>query len=180
MLAPSLIMEKESPISRSSKPLSAAIVDGEMAWLLACRWWVLGVFGGDGGTDGDALTVESGGTQGFGGAQREIETGDAMISTMDSDEVQCSALDKLSISPAPLEDSLIDGSDMQVADVPHSASLTPLLSGSVSPAGVGLVSEEGQVLPVAREAVRPQPTDWLRQPPSSPVKPVIGTEGGVG
>ncbi|GAB2302322.1 hypothetical protein Dimus_036336, partial [Dionaea muscipula] len=76
-------------------------------------------------------------------------------------------------------DPLIVGSAMPVAD-PRCASLSPLLGGSVSQVGVGLVSEEVRVLPMAREALRPQPTDGLRQPPSSSMKPVIGVEGGVG
>ncbi|GAB2278813.1 hypothetical protein Dimus_013487 [Dionaea muscipula] len=38
--------------------------------------------------------------------------------------------------------------------------------------GGGMVSEEGQVSPVAREALRLQPADGLRQPPLSPVEPV--------
>ncbi|GAB2278866.1 hypothetical protein Dimus_013540 [Dionaea muscipula] len=44
----------------------------------------------------------------------------------------------------------------------------------------GMVSEEARVSPVVREALRPQPTDGLRQPPSSPMVPVSGAVGGVG
>ncbi|GAB2278843.1 hypothetical protein Dimus_013517, partial [Dionaea muscipula] len=54
----------------------------------------------------------------------------------------------------------------------------PSIGVSTGRVGDGLVSEVGRVSPVAREALRPQPTDGLRQPPSSPVDPVIGTEGG--
>ncbi|GAB2279012.1 hypothetical protein Dimus_013677 [Dionaea muscipula] len=39
--------------------------------------------------------------------------------------------------------------------------------------GDGLESEEGRFSPVAGEAVRPQPTDELGQPPSASVEPVI-------
>ncbi|GAB2270691.1 hypothetical protein Dimus_005562 [Dionaea muscipula] len=39
--------------------------------------------------------------------------------------------------------------------------------------GNGLVSEEGRVSPVAGQAVRPQPTDGLWQPPSASVEPMI-------
>ncbi|GAB2302047.1 hypothetical protein Dimus_036071 [Dionaea muscipula] len=42
--------------------------------------------------------------------------------------------------------------------------------------GDGMMSEEGRVMPVAREALRPQPTDGLRQPSSAPVEPVSGVE----
>ncbi|GAB2302738.1 hypothetical protein Dimus_036733, partial [Dionaea muscipula] len=49
----------------------------------------------------------------------------------------------------------------------------------------GVVREEVRVSPSAREALRPQPTDGLWQPPSSPVEPVAkrvekqkGTHGG--
>ncbi|GAB2273698.1 hypothetical protein Dimus_008479, partial [Dionaea muscipula] len=52
-----------------------------------------------------------------------------------------------------------------------------LLDGSV---GGGPVSEEGRVLPVAREALRPQLTDWLRQPSSAPVEPASVVAGGGG
>ncbi|GAB2302438.1 hypothetical protein Dimus_036449 [Dionaea muscipula] len=41
----------------------------------------------------------------------------------------------------------------------------------------GLVSEEGRVMPGAREALRPQPTDGLRQPSSTPVEPASVVEG---
>ncbi|GAB2297587.1 hypothetical protein Dimus_031681 [Dionaea muscipula] len=44
----------------------------------------------------------------------------------------------------------------------------------------GLVSEEVRVTSVTREALRSQPTDGLRQPPSPPAVPVSGVEGGVG
>ncbi|GAB2302468.1 hypothetical protein Dimus_036478 [Dionaea muscipula] len=51
-------------------------------------------------------------------------------------------------------------------------SCVPLLPTSCDRVGLcdgGLVSEEARVSPVAREAMRSQPTDGLRQPPSSPV-----------
>ncbi|GAB2270699.1 hypothetical protein Dimus_005570 [Dionaea muscipula] len=43
--------------------------------------------------------------------------------------------------------------------------------------GGGLVGEEGRVLPLAREALRPQPTYGLRQPSSASVEPVSVVEG---
>ncbi|GAB2288115.1 hypothetical protein Dimus_022459 [Dionaea muscipula] len=46
--------------------------------------------------------------------------------------------------------------------------------------GGGMVSEEGRVLPMAREALRPQPTNGLRQPSSAPVEPVSVVEDGGG
>ncbi|GAB2296353.1 hypothetical protein Dimus_030475, partial [Dionaea muscipula] len=52
-----------------------------------------------------------------------------------------------------------------------------LLDGSV---GGGSVSEEGRVLPVARKALRPQPTDGLQQPSSAPVEPASVVAGGGG
>ncbi|GAB2271167.1 hypothetical protein Dimus_006011 [Dionaea muscipula] len=45
---------------------------------------------------------------------------------------------------------------------------------------IGVVSEEARVPQVARGALRPQPTDGLRQPPLSPVVPVSGVDGGLG
>ncbi|GAB2288118.1 hypothetical protein Dimus_022462 [Dionaea muscipula] len=50
----------------------------------------------------------------------------------------------------------------------------------VGSVGGGKVSEEGRVLPMAREALRPQPTDGLRQPSSAPVVAVSVVEGGSG
>ncbi|GAB2270694.1 hypothetical protein Dimus_005565, partial [Dionaea muscipula] len=54
------------------------------------------------------------------------------------------------------------------------------LSDDVGLRGGGLVSEECRVLPVARGALRPQPTDGLRLPLSSPMDPVSVMAGGVG
>ncbi|GAB2288126.1 hypothetical protein Dimus_022470 [Dionaea muscipula] len=59
-------------------------------------------------------------------------------------------------------------------------SLPPLCGGIVGMSVDGLVREEARVAPVVREALRSQPTDGLRQPPSSPVVPASGPEGGVG
>ncbi|GAB2296299.1 hypothetical protein Dimus_030423 [Dionaea muscipula] len=53
---------------------------------------------------------------------------------------------------------------------------TVVVGLSTSLCGGGLVSEEGRVLPVAREALRPQPTDGLRQPSSATVEPVSAAE----
>ncbi|GAB2294999.1 hypothetical protein Dimus_029187 [Dionaea muscipula] len=44
----------------------------------------------------------------------------------------------------------------------------------------GMVSEEARAPPVVREAMRPQPTDGLRQSPLPPVLPVSGADGGLG
>ncbi|GAB2281339.1 hypothetical protein Dimus_015935 [Dionaea muscipula] len=44
----------------------------------------------------------------------------------------------------------------------------------------GSVSEEVRVTSVARETLRSQPTDGLRQSPSPPAVPESGVEGGVG
>ncbi|GAB2268470.1 hypothetical protein Dimus_003427, partial [Dionaea muscipula] len=49
-----------------------------------------------------------------------------------------------------------------------------LSSGIVGLGDGGVVREEARVSPVARVAVRSQPTDGLRQPPSSPAVPVSG------
>ncbi|GAB2270689.1 hypothetical protein Dimus_005560 [Dionaea muscipula] len=51
--------------------------------------------------------------------------------------------------------------------------LPTLSGGDVGFGDDGLVSEEGRVAPVAREALRPPPTDGLRHLPTSPVEPVI-------
>ncbi|GAB2292520.1 hypothetical protein Dimus_026756 [Dionaea muscipula] len=59
-------------------------------------------------------------------------------------------------------------------------SLLHRLSDDVGNCGRGMVSEEGWVLPEARGALRPRPTDWLRQHLSSLVEPVSVVEGRVG
>ncbi|GAB2267758.1 hypothetical protein Dimus_002739 [Dionaea muscipula] len=50
--------------------------------------------------------------------------------------------------------------------------LHSLLASAVDTPADGFVREEVRVLPSARGALRPQPTDGLWQPPSSPVEPV--------
>ncbi|GAB2286365.1 hypothetical protein Dimus_020781 [Dionaea muscipula] len=50
----------------------------------------------------------------------------------------------------------------------------------VGQGGDGMVSEEGRVSPGARGALRPQLADGLRQSLSSPMEPVMGSEGGGG
>ncbi|GAB2290418.1 hypothetical protein Dimus_024696, partial [Dionaea muscipula] len=76
----------------------------------------------------------------------------------------------------------VDGSNLHVVDGPPFASSSPLLDGSVGCAGIGggSVSEEVRVASVAKEALRSQPTDGLRQPPSSSTVPESGAKGGVG
>ncbi|GAB2286266.1 hypothetical protein Dimus_020685 [Dionaea muscipula] len=105
-------------------------------------------------------------TDGEVGLPATVSVGQSQIPllAMDSDRDFCTALE--------MDNPLAVFSNMPVAD-PYCSSVIPLL-------GVGLVSEEGRVLPTTKEALRPQPTDGLRQPPSSSVKPVIGVEGGVG
>ncbi|GAB2288125.1 hypothetical protein Dimus_022469 [Dionaea muscipula] len=63
---------------------------------------------------------------------------------------------------------------------PGAVSHLSRISDDVSLCGGGMVSEECRALPVARGALRPQPTDGLRQPFSSPVEPVNVVAGGVG
>ncbi|GAB2292519.1 hypothetical protein Dimus_026755 [Dionaea muscipula] len=88
------------------------------------------------------------------------------------------ARDKVGLSPTVptvLHSLLVAGSHLQVADEPTCASHYHLLGGSVGHVSDGLVSEGGRVSPVAREALRLQHADGLRQPSSSPVEPVIGS-----
>ncbi|GAB2295083.1 hypothetical protein Dimus_029262, partial [Dionaea muscipula] len=63
---------------------------------------------------------------------------------------------------------------------PHFPSLLPIVSDYVGHVGDGMVSEEDRVSPGAREALRSQVPDGIRQSLSSPVGPVMGAEGGVG
>ncbi|GAB2302389.1 hypothetical protein Dimus_036403 [Dionaea muscipula] len=58
------------------------------------------------------------------------------------------------------------------------AAVDIVIEGMVSVGG--LVRDDARVSPVVREALRSQPTDGLRQPPSSPVVPVSGVESGDG
>ncbi|GAB2302890.1 hypothetical protein Dimus_036884 [Dionaea muscipula] len=66
-----------------------------------------------------------------------------------------------------------------VAALPSGAPLLPLSCALVGMGAGGLVREEARVSPVVRMALRSQPTDGLRQPPSTLAVPVSGTEGGV-
>ncbi|GAB2283823.1 hypothetical protein Dimus_018310, partial [Dionaea muscipula] len=92
--------------------------------------------------------------------------------------------DQVNVGSNLLGSKMLSGSNMLVgrnnlwAVSPLCESSFPFFGGSVGRVGDGLVSEEGRVSPVAREALRPQPADGLRQPPSSPVDPVIGAESG--
>ncbi|GAB2268477.1 hypothetical protein Dimus_003434 [Dionaea muscipula] len=79
-----------------------------------------------------------------------------------------------------------DGRAAQVQDVlPAAVEGNPRteifggLSDYLGLCGGGLVSEQGRVSPVARGALRSQPTDGLRKPLSSPVEPVSVVAGGV-
>ncbi|GAB2292559.1 hypothetical protein Dimus_026795 [Dionaea muscipula] len=68
------------------------------------------------------------------------------------------------------------------ANVTVSKQLSPLSCYDAPCVGLGvggLVREEARVSPLVREAVRSQPTDGLRQPPSAPVVPASGAEDGV-
>ncbi|GAB2292527.1 hypothetical protein Dimus_026762 [Dionaea muscipula] len=72
------------------------------------------------------------------------------------------------------------GSARPVAVASKCGPTLPLFCGSVGLGDGGSVSEEVRVASVAREALRSQPTDGLRQPPLSPTVPESGAEGGVG
>ncbi|GAB2302386.1 hypothetical protein Dimus_036400 [Dionaea muscipula] len=146
--------------------------------------------------------VRQGGGDAMGEAEQAIYTVSPLVSsqpesvhfpdsvplTMGEDLVSVEGSDVVKIHrAAPLHavagsggsQSFIDvvGSHKQVGDWPLFDSSFPMLGGSMGRVGDGLVSEEGRVSPVAREALRPQPADGLRQPPSFPVDPVISVEG---
>ncbi|GAB2268463.1 hypothetical protein Dimus_003421 [Dionaea muscipula] len=79
--------------------------------------------------------------------------------------------------PCPLP-AVIDEVGQQPIDL-----VSPLIPtvGAVGGHGDGgVVSEEARAPPVARVALRTQPTDGLGHPPSSPVVPVSGVDGGGG
>ncbi|GAB2278829.1 hypothetical protein Dimus_013503 [Dionaea muscipula] len=75
------------------------------------------------------------------------------------------------------------GESRAVAASPNGGPLLPLFAtvdidiGGMENVG-GLVREEDRVSPVVREALRSQPSDGLRQSPSSSVLPVSGAESG--
>ncbi|GAB2302384.1 hypothetical protein Dimus_036398 [Dionaea muscipula] len=77
------------------------------------------------------------------------------------------------------------GDSRSVAATPTGVPLPPINAAvDIDNGGMvivgGWVREEARVSPVVREALRSQPTDGLRQPPSSPVVPVSGVESGDG
>ncbi|GAB2296355.1 hypothetical protein Dimus_030477, partial [Dionaea muscipula] len=116
-----------------------------------------------------------------GDAQNLVQVGEALISSVDADTVQRTGCDTVSISSASLS-SFVDANDggevekdvqpmlnPRQCDQKHHKligsnllravgtvcdSSFPSLGGSVGRVGDGLVSEEGRVSPVAREALR--------------------------
>ncbi|GAB2286235.1 hypothetical protein Dimus_020656, partial [Dionaea muscipula] len=100
-----------------------------------------------------------------------IVDGTVMHSSLSTDEV-LPISDTVGSSPVPdvplfggdLNSKAADGSDLRL-----------LQNGDG-----GLVREEARVSSLVREALRSQPTDGLRKPPSTPVVPVSGAESGDG
>ncbi|GAB2302387.1 hypothetical protein Dimus_036401 [Dionaea muscipula] len=134
---------------------------------------------------------------GSGGSQNFIDDGEALNPVVNADDnhrschnmagsVFLPSVHSASDDVLPLLstlrqcDHLLVGSHKQVGDGTLFDSSFPMLGGSMGRVGDGLVSEEGRVSPVAREALRPQPADGLRQPPWFPVDPVISVEGDDG
>ncbi|GAB2281351.1 hypothetical protein Dimus_015947 [Dionaea muscipula] len=146
----------------------------------------------DCGLEGDGLDREFvGGERGSSAAAAALSpVGSAVMSPVRSfvgevprDKVSCSfdslsSLDGAHVSGGAV--ALPFGSNLHMAAGPLSNSYYQPIGGLVGRVGDGLVSEEGRVSPAAREALRSQPADGLRQPPSSLVKPVICAEGAGG
>ncbi|GAB2294971.1 hypothetical protein Dimus_029161, partial [Dionaea muscipula] len=155
--------------------------------------------------EGDAL-IFGGGDLDFGVAQvaSEAVTGDDLVATVNSSEVLCIPYAQLSSSvgeglatssvvvdthkPANLHSdearpeakTVHFGDARPVAVVSMCSPILPLFCGSVGLGDGGSVSEEVRVTSVVGEALRSQPTDGLRQPPSSSAVPKSGVEGGAG
>ncbi|GAB2296359.1 hypothetical protein Dimus_030480 [Dionaea muscipula] len=92
-------------------------------------------------------------------------------------------LARSSFQPMTVNHHVLVGSSLCVAGGSVTAGATTWLSGRSNFEGVvggGMVSEEGRVLPMAREALRPQPIDGLRQPSSASVVPVSVVDSGGG
>ncbi|GAB2278817.1 hypothetical protein Dimus_013491 [Dionaea muscipula] len=149
---------------------------------------------GEGLEDDEGRVEDDRPVTGCGGVPCISEAGEVLLPSVIADAVQHLHSDKVSRPSDLLSsfDAAIDGggvgqcdsghggSHMHVAVGPLCDSFHSLLGSSVWRVGDGTVSEEGRVSPVAREALRPQPADGLRQPPSSLVDPVISVEGGGG
>ncbi|GAB2270696.1 hypothetical protein Dimus_005567 [Dionaea muscipula] len=129
----------------------------------------------------------------LGGSPAFLESGEADV--VDGRYVRKGLQNLVNLMLQP--DSLVIGSDKPTVSVPCSDAVLPLPGGLVHRAATlpsgsvhreaslldgrvsrGSVSEEGRVLPVAKEALRPQPTDGLRQRSSTPVEPMSAVEGG--
>ncbi|GAB2294982.1 hypothetical protein Dimus_029172 [Dionaea muscipula] len=80
----------------------------------------------------------------------------------------------------PVAVSPHSGDTLPGAELSEFGPIPPLCGGTVGQGDGGSVSEEVRVASVAREALRSQSTDGLRQPPLSPAVPEGGAEGGVG
>ncbi|GAB2282177.1 hypothetical protein Dimus_016728 [Dionaea muscipula] len=122
--------------------------------------------------------------------QNIMKAGEALNSFTDEAAVQCTGCDRVSHDFLPSIDAAMAGGQVILDASPQLVgsnlsgvartfcdSSFPAIGGSGVHDGDGWVSEEGRVSPVAREILRPQPADGLRQSPSSPVDPVSGTEG---
>ncbi|GAB2303561.1 hypothetical protein Dimus_037548, partial [Dionaea muscipula] len=108
--------------------------------------------------DGDVASVVDlvgGGDviQGWGGAQSTIDAGEVLTPAMVPDVVQFHGSDKVSRSLDVLSSCVTSHVGGEVVN--------ERATGRV---GDGMVSEEGRVSSAAREALRPQHTEWLRQP----------------
>ncbi|GAB2270700.1 hypothetical protein Dimus_005571 [Dionaea muscipula] len=147
-----------------------------------------GLRGGD-EVFGDALVVGGGEDDGAGGgvvlsaAAQRGALGDVPVASSDAIDVarMSSVVPEavLRIGAEPENPVLLPSSSLSVggqgpADAESKLGAATWLYGPISlgVVGGGMVSEEGRVLPMAREALRPQPTDGLRQPSSAPVEPV--------
>ncbi|GAB2275925.1 hypothetical protein Dimus_010671 [Dionaea muscipula] len=132
-------------------------------------------YGSEVDASGAVMVVRGVAAHGSGGAPSTIEAGKVLILVVVPDIFPLLACDTIVL---PVNYPLPVGSSLNVSGGSFSASPIPLIGGSMGHIGDGTVSEEGRVVPVAREALRSQPTDGLRKPPSSPVEPVIVAEGG--
>ncbi|GAB2290413.1 hypothetical protein Dimus_024691 [Dionaea muscipula] len=117
------------------------------------------------------------------------------FSVLGSKEVSCSVTKATGVDEAACfggngadRETVVQANPTVCTLLPILPIMPSLIVSDVNDANIiddGVVREEVRVSPTAREALRPQPTDGLWQPPSSPVEPVAkrvekqkGTHGG--
>ncbi|GAB2302568.1 hypothetical protein Dimus_036574, partial [Dionaea muscipula] len=108
-------------------------------------------------------------------APASCRVGDVRPETAEPSRVDCVVA--VDVSRGSMNDVVLNSEVGAFQNGPGTDSILFSLSDDVSLGGGGMVREEGRAPPVAKEAVRPQPTDGLRQLPRSLEEPLPAQPG---